>query len=212
MCFLKRLLFQILAVGVLFLSFSCGNPADNRKAEIETLVMQMDRGLNASRCEALSSLYAYGKDAIPYLIEKIDEPRKEGYSLKNPSVKMDVQGEEKIFFKNIGVLYAYGIEFLLLDNDPKSFSCLSGSIVPSTANDTVSYYGMIGLGEEGGKRWNPIVEEDTLKLLSKEDIKTIKETYKRWFDRNERNPINRMRSDYSRRIDYPLKGSGYYWY
>lgn len=185
-------------------------------SSIEELISNIDKGSNRVRCESLLSLYPYGKSAIPYLIERIDEPRGESFGLKNTNITITKRGESLIHEKPLGVLYAYMVNFILIKNNLKGISCSDNQteILPKGNVTFVSPYGMINKAEE--KSWKrgrrSVSSTISFNTLSSEDMIEIKTQYNKWWFENKRHEIDRLRVNYMRNISSPLGRSLYYWY
>lgn len=193
----------------LLLSYGCdSSPVYSGNAEIERLIVVVDRGSNKERCQALGELYTFGKDAIPYLIAKIDEQRVESFGLKNPNYNILVLDEENIETKHIGVFYAYVIEFILLQNNMSKAICGENGheILPKGHITFVSPFGMINKTVKDGADYKKF------RNLTSKDMSAIKNRYNSWWVRNENYTLKSLREYYIHRRNYPLKDSIYYWY
>lgn len=207
-------------MAILLLPFGCDFKGESTimpvGGELEELISKIDSGSNKGRCEAFFSIYELGKTAIPYLIERIDEPRLESFGLKSPNVHLSLQGESSINYKPLGVLYAYMVDFILLKNDLNKVTCADNQqeVLPIGPIHFVSRYGMIAKGEgvtsKIGKVHN--FEELLLKDLTPDDMKEIKQHYSKWWLNNERHDLENLRLNYIKKISTPLSGTVYFWF
>lgn len=153
-------------------------------------------GTMCERRSAVLALYRLGKQAIPALLEHIDDGEiapSTTLILANPAFSYAPPGSQHDQFT--GVLYAYAIELILGRNaiskdEGKRCVYLLG------LSDYVYGHGLIFNENE---------------LIKANDLSRIKQIYSQWWDKNRNKSLAKMRQDWkaSRR---PLTGTQYKWH
>ncbi len=213
----------IFLFSLLITSYGCDSSGDSNgytqagnSQVFEEIIAKIDKGSNKQRCEALLEIYPMGKDVIPYLIERIDEPRREFFGLKNSNITISIKGESQINHKPLGILYAYMVDFILLKNDLTTITCSDNQleILPVGNLNYISPYGMLGRVEDRANKKVKGYKFSTLDFenLPPLDMREVKTSYENWWFYNKRYDLDRLRSDYIRSSSTPLGSSLYYWY
>ena len=180
---------------LLILSFCQVSLANNSEdKDLEMYINDIMINNDAKRYNAVFNIHNYGKDAIPFLIEKIDTDKKSWTLVKHPNNSFVFK---EALTNYVGVLYAYVVE-LILGKD---------RLLP---NKTEQVIRILGDNNDNYIYWNGIIDCKGRRTFNMEDMKEIKQTYESWWHKNKTRSIEELRTDWKNDIK-PLTGSDYWW-
>lgn len=155
-------------------------------------VSKLKQGDRGRRKAAIFSLHANGKEAIPVLIESLDDTAPfEQIELLDPISSFIPPESRKPTY--MGVLYAYAIELILGKKTLRGNQRDSGFLIDN--GDCVYKLGL--LKREG-------------ESLTPKDLSILKEIYRQWWEAHKQLSLDELRQQWIEN-KRPLTGSRYKW-
>jgi hypothetical protein len=164
----------IILLGILIVHAGCKS-----KNEVELLVDQL---LKKDDPPIYQQFRQYGKNAIPYLIDAIDEEEEKGFFgfLDTEQSRIFPLGENYV-----GIKAAYMIEYILAD----------------TNNIRIYRYGIIA---------KTVTDSSGMEKLSLKDMPIIKGVYQKWWKKYKEQPLSTLTKNW-RKNRRPLPKGAYHW-
>jgi hypothetical protein len=182
----NRQTYAILAIAVLML----GCILQEQLSPIKLLISKKWE----DKKKGILELFHMQKDAIPLLIDSIDNPRiLRGTSLVDP-IESSVTIED--LQTNLGVLASYLIEWIIAVEDINTTEFMQSPFLLGNEHSHYIY-----------SRGKIMVEG---REIFKQDLRRVKSQYQSWWEVNRSKSMDELRSDWQKGTR-PLSGSKYHW-
>lgn len=191
-------LHRLILVAIVLLPAQVHSQSQHPGSDITIIDREMRPLKNGTLCERRSAIFALhqkGKDAIPVLISRIDDPELATGSanlLANPIISYRPPESQNDYFA--GVLYAFVVELIL------------GRTTLSTDLARCEFH----LGSDDYAYSLGIVRKKGNQPIAMGDLPGIKQMYLSWWESHRNKTLAQMQQDWKHSLR-PLRGSEFIW-